>query len=144
MAKLQVSEEFKLTPEATWERASDLSRFDKWLTIHDGWRSELPESIAEGLEMTSVISVRGMRNRVDWKLTEFVPIQRLALAGAGKGGTKVSMSLSIEPSGSGSVVTMDVDFSNPLTRGPIGSAIARSLRGDIQRSLAKLERLPDA
>ncbi|WP_024794677.1 type II toxin-antitoxin system Rv0910 family toxin [Tomitella biformata] len=144
MTKLQVSENFNLDPEATWARASDLSRFEKWLTIHDGWRSELPETLAEGLEMTSVISVRGMRNRVDWTLTEFVPMERIALVGTGKGGTKVSMSLSIAPHGAGSSVTMDVDFSNPLARGLIGSAIARSLKGDIQRSLAKLAVLPDA
>lgn len=144
MTKLQVSEDFALSPEATWDRASDLTRFDKWLTIHDGWRCELPETLSEGLEMTSVISVRGMRNRVDWKLTEFAPIERIALVGAGKGGTKVSMSLSIAPKGAGSTVTMDVDFSNPLTRGPIGSAIARSLKGDITRSLAKLAVMSEA
>lgn len=144
MTKLQVTENFNLGPEATWERASDLSRFDQWLTIHDGWRSELPDTLAEGLEMTSVISVRGMRNRVDWKLTEFAPKERIALVGSGKGGTKVSMSLSIAPRGAGSTVTMDVDFSNPLARGLIGSAIARTLKGDIKNSLAKLEALPDA
>ena len=144
MAKLQVSEKFTLDPEATWQRASDLSRFEKWLTIHDGWRTELPDTLAEGLTMTSVISVRGMRNRVDWTLTEYQPIWRMAMVGSGKGGTTVSMSLSIEPDGSGSLVTMDVDFQNPMARGPIGSAIARSLKGDIKRSLAKLEALPDA
>lgn len=144
MTKLQVTENFSLAPEATWARASDLSRFDKWLTIHDGWRCELPATLAVGLEMTSVISVRGMRNRVDWKLTEYQPIERIALVGEGKGGTKVSMSLQIAPSASGSLVTMDVDFNNPLARGPIGSAIARSLKGEIKRSLAKLESLPDA
>ena len=144
MTKLQVSQNFTIGPEPTWSRASDLSRFDKWLTIHDGWRGALPSTLDVGLELTSVISVRGMRNRVDWTLTEFAPIERIALVGHGKGGTKVAMSLSILPSGSGSVVTMDIDFSNPLTRGPIGSAVARSLKGDITRSLTKLELLRDA
>ena len=144
MTRLQVSDNFGLSPEATWARASDLSSFEKWLTIHDGWRCALPETMAEGLEMTSVISVRGMRNRVDWTLTEYLPIERIALVGAGKGGTKISMSLSIEALGAGSGFTMDVDFVNPLARGLIGSAIARSLKGDITRSLTKLELLPDA
>lgn len=142
MTKLQVSEKFTLDPEATWARASDLSRFDQWLTIHDGWRGELPETLAVGLELTSVISVRGMRNRVDWKLTEYQPGERIALVGHGKGGTTVAMSLTIEPSGAGSAVSMDVDFNNPLARGLIGSAIARTLKGDIKRSLSQLEALP--
>lgn len=141
MTKLTVTEHFDLDPQTTWRWASDLSLFERWLTIHDGWRSPLPTELAEGLEVTSVISVRGMRNRVDWTLTEYVPGDRIALTGAGKGGTKVAMSLLIDASGDGSAVTMDVDFSNPLTRGPIGAAVARSLKGDIKRSLAKLEAL---
>lgn len=142
MTKLQVSEEFMLSPEETWARASDLARFDEWLTVHDGWRSELPETVSAGLEMTSVIAVRGMRNRVDWRLTEFVPNERLALVGDGKGGTKVVMALTIGPKGDGSAVTMDVDFTNPLARGLIGSAVARTLKGEITRSLTNLAALP--
>ncbi|GAA4810650.1 type II toxin-antitoxin system Rv0910 family toxin [Tomitella cavernea] len=143
MTTLKVTETFALSPQAAWDRASDLHRFEQWLTIHDGWRSELPDTVEQGLELTSVISVRGMRNRVDWTLEEYRPIERIGLRGEGKSGTKVAMTLSIAPAGDGSAITMDVEFSNPMARGPIGSAIGRSLKGDIARSMAKLAALPD-
>src|SRR5699024_8464554 len=141
MTKRKVTETFSLSPQDAWDRASDLSRFDQWLTIHDGWRSALPETVEQGLRMTSVISVRGMRNRIDWVLDEFRPIERIGLRGDGKGGTKVSMTLSIAPSGDGTAITMDVDFSNPMARGPVASAVGRSLKGDIKKSMAKLASL---
>ncbi len=143
MTTLKVTEKFTLSPQAAWDRASDLSRFDQWLTIHDGWRGELPGTLGEGLQLTSVISVRGMRNRIDWTLEEYRPIERIRLSGDGKGGTKVAMTLTIAPEGDGASVTMDVDFSNPMARGPIGSAVGRSLKGDIKKSMARLAALPD-
>ncbi len=143
MTTLKVTETFDLTPQQAWDRASDLRRFEQWLTIHDGWRSELPGEIAQGLQLTSVISVRGMRNRVDWTLEEYRPIERIGLRGEGKSGTKVAMTLTIAPAGGGSAITMDVEFSNPMVRGLIASAVGRSLKGDITRSMAKLAALPD-
>lgn len=143
MTSVKVTEKFTLSPQVAWDRASDLSRFDEWLTLHDGWRGELPGTLDEGLEMTSVISVRGMRNRIDWTLEEYRPIERIRLRGDGKGGTTVAMTLTIAPDGDGASITMDVDFSNPMARGPIGSAVGRSLKGDIKRSMAALAALPD-
>lgn len=143
MTKLRVTETFGLSPQAAWDRASDLHRFDQWLTIHDGWRSELPDEIEQGLRLTSVISVRGMRNRIDWTLDQYEPIEKIGLSGEGKSGTSVSMTLTITPHGDGTAITMHVDFSNPMARGPIASAIGRSLKGDITKSMAKLAALPD-
>lgn len=143
MTKLKVTETFGLSPQAAWDRASDLTRFDQWLTIHDGWRGPVPETIERGLRMTSVISVRGMRNRIDWVLDEYSPIERIGLSGEGKGGTKVALTVTIESSAEGSAITMDVDFSNPMARGPVASAVGRSLKADIKKSMDKLAVLED-
>lgn len=141
MASTEVSLKTHFTPEEAWERASNLSRFGEWLTLHDGWRGELPESIGEGTVVTSVVSVKGMRNRIEWTVTEFSAPRRVALAGEGVGGTKVALSLEITPAGAGSSVELDVDFSGPLVAGPIGFGVSRALKGDIKKSLERFDKM---
>lgn len=143
MAKLKVSEIVSLSPQAAWERAADLSRFDQWLQIHDGWRCELPTELHEGLQLTSVVSVKGMRNRIDWTMTEYSPIDHITLKGHGKGGTKVDLVLSIAPKGEQATFTLEVDFSGPMLFGLVGSGVARALKGDVQRSLQAFSALSD-
>jgi hypothetical protein len=67
MAKLTVETDVPLTPEDTWDKASNLQEFDKWFVVHDGWRSELPETLTAGTVLSSVVTVKGLRNRVRWK-----------------------------------------------------------------------------
>ncbi|HEY9264397.1 MAG TPA: SRPBCC family protein, partial [Mycobacterium sp.] len=42
MACVDVGVSSDLSPERAWELASDLRRFDEWLTIFGGWKSEVP------------------------------------------------------------------------------------------------------
>ncbi|MBB3039317.1 type II toxin-antitoxin system Rv0910 family toxin [Hoyosella altamirensis] len=141
MASTTVSLKTHFTPGEAWARASDLSRFGEWLTLHDGWRGELPAEIGEGTAVTSVVSVKGMRNRIDWKVTEYAAPRRVALSGEGVGGTKVSLALEIGSSGDGSTVELDVDFTGPLVAGPIGFGVSRALKGDIKKSLERFDKL---
>jgi hypothetical protein len=67
MAKVSVSAMISASPEKTWATAADMSRFGEWLTLHDGWRGELPAEIVEGTELTSVVAVKGLRNRITWR-----------------------------------------------------------------------------
>lgn len=135
MAKLKVSVDVPLAPEVAWEKASALTEFDRWLKIHDGWRSEIPEHLATGTTAESVVSVKGLRNRVKWVLTGYSPPRNLVLEGDGKGGVKIKMTLSVRPKGSGSEVELDVDLGGAPLFGPIGSGVARALKGDIEASL---------
>ena len=61
MAKLSVSIDVPLSPEQAWEAASDLSRFDEWLTIHRVWRSKLPETLDKGTKISSIVEVSNPR-----------------------------------------------------------------------------------
>ncbi len=63
MAKLEVATDLPLDPQTAWEKASDLEAFGDWLSIHDGWRGELPDTLEAGVVLQSVVSVKGMRNR---------------------------------------------------------------------------------
>lgn len=135
MAKLKVSVDVPLAPEVAWEKASALTEFDRWLSIHDGWRSQIPEHLATGTTAESVVSVKGLRNRVKWVLTGYTPPRNLVLAGDGKGGVKIKMTLSVRSKGAGSEVELDIDLGGAPLFGPIGSGVARALKGDIEASL---------
>ncbi|MDV8075071.1 SRPBCC family protein [Rhodococcus sp. IEGM 1370] len=135
MAKLKVSLDVPLTPEQTWAHASDLSGYEQWLSIHEAWRGELPEQLAVGTTLDSVASVKGMRNRVSWKIESYDPPEKLELKGNGKGGVKIGLNLSVKSKGDGSEITIDVNLGGAPLFGPIGSGVARALKGDIENSL---------
>lgn len=141
MAKLEVSTDLPLDPRSAWEKASRLESFGEWLSIHDGWRSELPDALAEGTTLQSVVSVKGMRNRVTWKIVELDAPHHVVLRGTGKGGTKFSMRLTVTAHGAGSKLTMKIELGGAPLFGPIGSGVARVLHGDLQSSLDTFARL---
>ncbi len=134
MAKLEVSTDLPLDPHAAWEHASRLESFGEWLSIHDGWRSDLPDTLAEGTTLQSVVSVKGMRNRVTWTIVELDAPHHVVLKGTGKGGTKFSMRLAVAARGDGSTLSMKIDLGGAPLFGPIGSGVARVLHGDLQSS----------
>jgi hypothetical protein len=135
VAKLKVSLDVPLTPEQTWAHASDLSGYEQWLSIHEAWRGELPEQLAVGTTLDSIASVKGMRNRVSWKIESYDPPRKLELEGNGKGGVKIGLDLSVKSKGDGSEITIDVNLGGAPLFGPIGSGVARALKGDIENSL---------
>ena len=137
MAKLKVSVDVPLPPERAWAHTSNLSELDQWLTMHEAWRSEVPETLTAGSTLVGVASVKGFRNRVSWTVEKAEPPRRLKLRGAGKGGTKLGLELLVAPKGSGSEVTVDIELGGRPLFGPIGSTVARAIKGDIERSLDK-------
>ncbi|MBD8505765.1 SRPBCC family protein [Hoyosella sp. G463] len=139
MARTNDSLDTHFTPQEAWERASDLSRYGDWLLLHDGWRGELPEQPGTGTTATSVISVKGMRNRIEWTVEEYDAPRRVALSGHGVGGTKVVLALEVAPAGAGSRVELDVQFSGPLVAGPVGFGVSKALKGDLRKSLEKFD-----
>lgn len=142
MAHVHASVLVPASPAKTWETAADLSRFGEWLTLHDGWRSELPEELHEGTTLTSVVSVMGLRNRVNWRIERYTPPKGLRITGAGVGGVRVSLNLAIRPDGTDrATVTIDAEVAGGPVLGPIGLAIGRALRVDLRRSAAALAEL---
>jgi hypothetical protein len=135
VAKLKVSLDVPLTPEQTWAHASDLSGYEQWLSIHEAWRGELPEQLAVGTTLDSIASVKGMRNRVSWKIESYDPPKQLELKGNGKGGVKIGLNMSVKSKGDGSEITIDINLGGAPLFGPIGSGVARALKGDIENSL---------
>jgi hypothetical protein len=142
MAKVHASAEVPASPERTWATAADLSRFGEWLTLHDGWRGEVPATLSEGTELTSVVAVMGLRNRVSWRIDRLAPPRALVISGAGVGGVKIALTLTIAAHGpTRSTVTIDANVTGKPVFGPVGMAIGRAVRSDMRRSVSALAAL---
>ncbi|MEZ5210924.1 MULTISPECIES: type II toxin-antitoxin system Rv0910 family toxin [unclassified Gordonia (in: high G+C Gram-positive bacteria)] len=143
MAKTSDSIHVDLSPEDTFAAASDLSRFDDWLVLHDGWRGDVPspDDLAVGTRATSVVKAKGTRVRFDWKVDTYDPPRRVRFSGNGKGGVKAKIDLTVEPDGDGSTVTFLIDLGGLPLMGPVGKAAAKAVHGDVHASLTRFRRV---
>lgn len=101
MASVELTLDVPMTPQDMWDHVADLSDLGDWLVMHEGWRSELPDEIAEGTQIIGVARAKGMRNRVTWTVTKWDPPHEVAMSGAGKGGTKYGVRLTVGPPATG-------------------------------------------
>lgn len=141
MAKLELSRELSLRPEDAWEHVSNLSELGDWLVMHEAWRAEVPDDLAEGTTLVGVARAKGMRNRVTWTVQKLVPPTLLEITGKGVGGTKYALKMTVNATTSGCHFSVRVDLGGPPLFGPIGSAAARAVKGDVERSIQRFETL---
>jgi len=141
MATVDVSVSSDMTPEQAWALASDLSRLDEWLTIFGGWRSDVPSTIKEGTRVSACIKVKGFRNIIHWKVTQYDPPVCIELRGSGRGGVRLALNMTITDKQSGSTFHLSADLRGGVLSGPVGSLVARVLRSDIRKSVENLSRL---
>ncbi|MDM4142321.1 MULTISPECIES: SRPBCC family protein [Mycobacterium] len=135
MAAVDLTADVPMTPQDMWDRVSDLSDLGDWLTVHEGWRSELPDDIAEGTQIVGVARAKGFRNRVTWTVTTWDPPHEVAMSGSGKGGAKYTVTLTVQPTAEGSTLGLRLELGGRALFGPVGSAAARAVKGDVQKSL---------
>jgi hypothetical protein len=135
MAFVELNTDMPMSPQQMWDHVSDLSDLGDWLVMHEAWRSELPEEITEGTQIVGVARAKGLRNRVTWTVTKWDPPHEVAMAGDGKGGTKYGVRLTVQPADDGSTLGLRVELSGRPLFGPVGSAAARAVKGDVQKSL---------
>ena len=83
MATVDVAVSSDLSPDKAWALASDLRRFDEWLTIFGGWRSEVPSQIEVGTCVSSCIKVKGFRNIIHWRVTRYDEPKLIELSRSG-------------------------------------------------------------
>ena len=129
-----------MSPQDMWDQVSDLSTLGDWLVMHEGWRSELPDEITEGTQIIGVARSKGLRNRVTWTVTTWDPPQEVAMSGSGKGGAKYGVRLTVQPSQDGSTLGLRLELGGRALFGPVGSAAARAVRGDVEKSLEAVRR----
>ena len=136
MAKIELSRELTISPQKAWEHASNLEELGDWLTMHEGWRSELPTELTKGTKIIGVAGAKGMRNRVTWTIERIDPPKLLEIKGDGVGGAKYALKMAVTPTASGSKFAVRIDLGGAPLFGPIGMAAARTVRGDIEKSIA--------
>jgi hypothetical protein len=141
MAAVDMTADLPMAPQDTWDRVSDLSELGEWLVIHEGWRSELPDEITEGTQIVGVARSKGLRNRVTWTVTKWDPPHEVAMSGAGKGGAKYGVTLTVRPANGGSTLGLRVELGGRALFGPVGSAAARAVKGDVEKSLKQFVEL---
>ena len=140
MAEVHATTELPLAPEDAWKLLSDLSRFDEWLTIHDKWSSDIPE-LSVGAQVTEQLTVMGMTNKIDWTVEEFAPPSALKISGTGLAGAQIAFTLSVAAADSGSIATIDAEFTGQMMVGAIGDAVAKNALVELENSMAKLREL---
>lgn len=138
MAKVDVSVASDLNPDQAWKLASDLQRFDEWLTIFAGWQSRPPEVVEAGTKVSSLIKVKGFRNTIHWEVTDYEEPHRIQLRGRGRGGVQIALAMTVADDQPGSTFHLVADLSGGLLSGPVGALVAAVLKADVRRSVQNL------
>jgi Polyketide cyclase / dehydrase and lipid transport len=141
MAAVDMAADVPISPQQMWDRVSDLSNLGDWLVLHEGWRSELPDELSEGTQVVGVARAKGLRNRVTWTVTSWEPPHQVALSGSGKGGAKYGVTLTVQPTQQGSALGLRLELGGRALFGPVGSAAARAVKGDVEKSLKQFVEL---
>lgn len=138
MAAVDVSVSSDLSPHQAWELASDLSRFDEWLTIFGGWRSEVPSEIEVGTCVSSLIKVKGFRNTIHWQVTRYDEPKVVEMVGRGRPGIRIGLTLCVRADNPGSTFQVVADLSGGLLNTRIGNLVAKVIESDVRKSVSNL------
>jgi hypothetical protein len=141
MATIDVAVSTELAPQQAWKLASDLHRFDEWLTIFGGWRSEVPDEIEVGTCVSSCIKVKGFRNIIHWRVTRYDEPRVIELTGAGRGGVRISLTIEVQDAPPGSKFHVRAELKGGLLSTKIGSLVAKVLQSEVRKSVNNLAAL---
>jgi len=135
MGQLTATREFTASAEDVWALASDPNNFEKWLTLHQKWKSDIPAELSEGTQITEVISMMGMPNTITWTVDEYDAPRKLAISGTGMAGVQVAISLEATPTDSGSRFDLACSFEGQMIVGALGKAIEKQGAAELEASL---------
>ncbi|GAA4395525.1 type II toxin-antitoxin system Rv0910 family toxin [Tsukamurella soli] len=141
MASVSVSVVLPSEPQKTWDTLADAARWEEWLSIHQKWKGEPPTDYKVGTQFSEVVSVMGMANKIEWTLDEVDIPNRMKMSGTGMAGVVVELALAVEPDGAGSKASIECSFTGAMIVGPIGKAVAKNAKADLESSLAKFSEL---
>lgn len=138
MAQVTVTKELAADQDKVWATIANPSRFEEWLTLHTKWKDQPPTELAQGTQMTEVVTIMGMPNTITWTTDSYQAPNSLTISGAGMAGAKVSFTLSVEAQGAGSVASVEAEFISQMMVGAIGGAVERAAKKELDASLTKL------
>jgi hypothetical protein len=119
-----------------------MKRFDEWLTIFAGWKGPVPDVIAKGTAVSSLIKVKGFRNVIHWEVTGFDVLRRIELRGHGRGGAHIKLTMTVTDERPDSTFHLLAELSGGLLNEAVGGLVSRVLESDVRRSAQNLAALP--
>ena len=137
MPKVSVTQETAVPPERAWELASNLSRYGEWLTMHEGFTTDVPEDPKPGDTYKQKVKLMGMPAEIAWRVVAAEAPAKLELAGDGPMNVKANNRTTIEPSGTGSRITFEMEFNGPALAGPMAGMVEKQAGSAAKESLAK-------
>jgi len=124
--------------EKVWEIATDLKRWEEWNTLFTKWKGDVPDSMAQGTQMTAVLTIMGMANTITLTVDDYDPPKLVVLSGTGMAGAKVSLTLAVDAEDDVTQMKARADFESQMMVGAIGKAIERAAKKELDASLEKL------
>ncbi|WP_410624649.1 SRPBCC family protein [Amycolatopsis sp. cmx-8-4] len=141
MGQITASVELPATPDKVWAEFSNPNNFEKWLTIHTKWKGDVPAEFAQGAQVSEVVTMLGMANTITWTVDEYDAPNKLVISGTGMAGVKIRFSLSVAAAGSGSVASIDAEFTGQMIVGALGKAVEKDGKKNLDESLGKFKAL---
>ncbi len=142
MATIDVAVSTDLAPQQAWKLASDLHRFDEWLTIFGGWRSEVPSKIEPGTCVSSLHQGQGIPQRHPLAGHPLDEPKLIELSGAGRGGVRISLTIEVQDDRArGRRFRVLAELSGGLLNTGIGRLVARVLQSEVRKSVGNLAAL---
>ena len=139
MAEVTVTQALLVSVEEGYAALTDLNGYENWLKIHQSWKSPIPaEGVTLGGQITEIVSVMGMANKIDWTVTELDAPRAMSIEGVGMAGVKIKFTMSVAETPIGCDATIHAEFTGAMIVGPIGKAVAKSTQADVEESLAAL------
>lgn len=135
MATVNATTTVPASPEKTFSVLTDPTRFEEWLSIHDGWTTAPPTSVAVGTTFEERVSLMGMVNKIGWTVEELTDGSSLRMTGTGMAGVKADFTLAVAPSPEGSTVSIDAEFTGAMLVGPLAAAVAKDIKQHLDGSL---------
>lgn len=135
MGQLTATRQFTASAEEVWALAADPNNFEKWLSLHQKWKGDVPSELTVGTQMTEVISMMGMPNTITWTVDEYDAPRKLAISGTGMAGVKVAISLAATPTDTGSQFDLSCSFEGQMIVGALGKAIEKQGAAELETSL---------
>jgi len=141
MPKVSVSTDAAFEPDQVWQLAIALPRYAEWLTMHDAFTSEIPETLGEGMTYKQRVKLMGMPAEMAWRVSAADAPTLLEMMGDGPMGVKAHNRFLIKPAPGGSQITFEMEFNGPALAGPMAGMIEKQAGTAAHQSLAKFTAL---
>ncbi|MGK2854144.1 MAG: SRPBCC family protein, partial [Microbacteriaceae bacterium] len=84
------------------------------------------------------IKVKGFRNTIHWRVTEYDEPRQIQLQGTGRGGVHIALTMTVSEGHPGSKFHLVAELYGGLLGGPVGSLVAKVITSDVRNSVEKL------